>query len=71
MGSFYSFGELRLGQGRENSRSFLIDNPKLTSEIETLIRAAAIATPVLAASNGARPKAAVAADEDAEDEGEG
>ena len=27
LGAFYSYGELRLGQGRENARSFLIDNP--------------------------------------------
>ena len=43
MGAFYSFGELRLGQGRENARTFLIDNPELTQEIEGLIRTAAAA----------------------------
>ena len=25
-GSFYSFGDVRLGQGRENVKQFLIDN---------------------------------------------
>ncbi len=41
LGAFYSYGELRLGQGRENARSFLIDNPPLAQEIEGQIRAAA------------------------------
>ncbi|HWO73465.1 MAG TPA: recombinase RecA, partial [Dehalococcoidia bacterium] len=26
-GSFYSYGELRLGQGRENARAYLVENP--------------------------------------------
>ena len=37
-GSFFSFGDTRLGQGRENSREFLKTNPAVASEIETLIR---------------------------------
>src|SRR4051794_815803 len=45
MGSFYSYGELRLGQGRENSRNFLIDNPELAQEIEQKIRVAAASNP--------------------------
>src|SRR5215216_4738782 len=32
LGAFYSYGELRLGQGRENARSYLIDNPELCAE---------------------------------------
>jgi recombination protein RecA len=36
-GSFYSFGEIRLGQGRENSKNFLRENPELTEEIRGLI----------------------------------
>ncbi|HHX44439.1 MAG TPA: recombinase RecA [Chloroflexi bacterium] len=38
-GSFYSFGETRLGQGRENVKRFLEENPEITDEIETQIRA--------------------------------
>jgi recombination protein RecA len=53
LGSFFSYGEMRLGQGRENSRSFLIDNPDLASEIETQVRAAA-ATPVAKPANGVK-----------------
>ncbi len=40
-GAWYSYGDDRLGQGRENVRDFLIDNPELTSEIEAKIREAA------------------------------
>jgi len=37
-GSFYSFGETRLGQGRENSKEFLRQNPDFAAEIEALVR---------------------------------
>jgi len=38
-GSWYSYGDLRLGQGRENSRTFLKDNPDLAKEIDGKVRA--------------------------------
>ncbi|NQU31151.1 MAG: recombinase RecA [Anaerolineae bacterium] len=37
-GSFYSYGETRLGQGRENSKEFLRQNPDMGEEIETIVR---------------------------------
>ncbi len=37
-GSFFSFGETRLGQGRENVREYLKQNPAMSAEIEQLIR---------------------------------
>jgi len=37
-GSFFSFGETRLGQGRENAREFLKENPTVALEIEQQIR---------------------------------
>ncbi|MHB1355265.1 MAG: recombinase RecA [Anaerolineae bacterium] len=37
-GSFYSFTETRLGQGRENAKAFLRDNPEITAQIESVIR---------------------------------
>jgi len=37
-GAFYSFGEMRIGQGRENAKQFLRDNPDVAAEIETDIR---------------------------------
>ena len=39
-GAFYSYGEIRLGQGRENSRIFLKENPKIMKEIEKAVRSA-------------------------------
>ena len=37
-GSFYSFGVTRLGQGRENSKTFLRDNTEIATSIENMIR---------------------------------
>ena len=37
-GSFYSFGDIRLGQGRENSKNFLRENTEISDDIEGLIR---------------------------------
>jgi recombination protein RecA len=37
-GAWYSYGDLRLGQGRENSKQFLKDNPDLAEEIEVKLR---------------------------------
>ena len=37
-GAFYSYGETKLGQGRENAREFLSSNPALLAEIEGVIR---------------------------------
>jgi recombination protein RecA len=36
-GSFFSYGEQRLGQGRNNTKQFLAENPELTDELEKLI----------------------------------
>tara|TARA_Y100000590_G_scaffold110053_1_gene125456 strand:+ start:2982 stop:3974 length:993 start_codon:yes stop_codon:yes gene_type:complete len=37
-GSFYSFGDIRLGQGRENAKRFLKENNEIAEQIEDLIR---------------------------------
>src|SRR5437763_4673703 len=37
-GAFFSYGETRLGQGRENAREFLKRTPDMSAEIERLIR---------------------------------
>ena len=39
-GSYYSYGETRLGQGRENAKEFFRNNPELTLEIENKVREA-------------------------------
>jgi recombination protein RecA len=38
-GSFFSYGETRLGQGRNNTKEFLRDNPELAAELEKKIHA--------------------------------
>src|SRR5918912_79026 len=38
-GAFYSYGDQRLGQGRENVKEFLKGNPEIADEIEAQIRA--------------------------------
>jgi recombination protein RecA len=40
-GSFFSYGDVRLGQGRESAKQFLTQNPDLLKEIEEKIRASA------------------------------
>lgn len=39
-GSWYSYGDLRLGQGKENSKVFLTENPDIAEEIEAKLRPA-------------------------------
>jgi recombination protein RecA len=39
-GAFYSFGDQRLGQGRENVKEFLRGHPEIADEIEAQIRSA-------------------------------
>ena len=41
-GAFYSYGETRLGQGRENAKRFLNENPDMMTELEKAIRAQAL-----------------------------
>ncbi|MCG2786936.1 MAG: recombinase RecA [Anaerolineae bacterium] len=41
-GAFFSYGDIRLGQGRENSKEFLRQNPEVALEIETIIRQKAL-----------------------------
>lgn len=38
-GSWYAFGDTKLGQGRDNSRTFLEDNPEVADAIERQVRA--------------------------------
>jgi len=41
-GAFFSYGDIRLGQGRENAKQYLSQNPELAQEIERQIRASAV-----------------------------
>jgi recombination protein RecA len=38
-GSYYSYGDLRLGQGRENTKGYLKENPELIEELDNKLRA--------------------------------
>jgi len=44
-GSFFTYGDLKLGQGRENARDYLLQHADLASNIESEIRAMAISLP--------------------------
>jgi recombination protein RecA len=57
-GSFYSFGDVRLGQGRENSKEFVKRNPEISQDIERQIREKTVAAkvgPVLEVSDAEAP----------------
>ncbi len=45
-GAWFSYGETRLGQGRENVRELLRGNPELTAEITHKVRQAVLGEPV-------------------------
>ncbi|MGN0772917.1 MAG: recombinase RecA [Candidatus Ventricola sp.] len=38
-GAWFSYGDQRIGQGRENTRKYLKENPAIAAEIEALVRA--------------------------------
>ncbi|MCX7743514.1 MAG: recombinase RecA [Flavobacteriales bacterium] len=42
-GSWYSYGDSKLGQGRDAVRQLLLDNPELCEELENKIKAAVVA----------------------------
>jgi recombination protein RecA len=39
-GAWFSYGDVRLGQGRENAKQFLKESPDLANEIEVRVREA-------------------------------
>jgi len=39
-GSWYSYGDTKIGQGRDAVKQMLLDNPELSDELETLLREA-------------------------------
>jgi recombination protein RecA len=50
-GAFFSFGDTRLGQGRESAKGYLRENPALAQEIEEKIRASAGTTRMASSSD--------------------
>jgi len=43
-GAFFSYGDIRLGQGRDNAKQYLSQNPELAQEIEQQVKASAVTT---------------------------
>lgn len=41
-GAFYTYGEEKIGQGRENAKQFLRENPKMAKEIDKKVRELAL-----------------------------
>jgi recombination protein RecA len=39
-GSFFSYGNERIGQGRNNAKAYLVENPEVAREIEEKVYAA-------------------------------
>jgi recombination protein RecA len=52
MGAFFSYGDLRLGQGREAAKEYLRQNPELAREIEELIKSGVESATVEFSRNG-------------------
>ena len=42
-GAWFSYEDLRIGQGRENARTFLKENPEISDKIDKIIRTEAMA----------------------------
>jgi len=57
-GSWISYGETRLGQGRENAKQFLRENPDIMREIESKLRLALSLPAGAAAAAGSSPASA-------------
>ena len=55
-GAWFNYGDIRLGQGRENSKQFLRDNPELANELEAKLRVALSLPPMKAAEEAAAAK---------------
>jgi recombination protein RecA len=69
-GSFFSYGETRLGQGRNNSKLFLSENPEIASEIEgKIFTALGIERPGAPVAVAGRPEADGAEADGAEADG--
>ncbi|MFO7581188.1 recombinase RecA [Guyparkeria sp.] len=47
-GAWYSYGDTRIGQGKDNARQFLAENPEMAEEIEAQVREIMMPKPVAA-----------------------
>jgi len=63
-GSYYSFGQQRMGQGRENVKQFLVDNTEIALEVEARVREEAGLEPRVLRDTIGEPPAASDGDAD-------
>jgi recombination protein RecA len=68
-GAFFSFGDARLGQGRENAKEYIRNNPELMAEIENVVRQKALSGEValpldMGVEEGESPNAPIATEEE-------
>jgi recombination protein RecA len=63
-GSWFSYGDLRLGQGKENTKQFLAENPDIAAEIEAAVKAVLGVEGARSASSGGGEDAMVEATDD-------
>ena len=63
-GAWFSYNDMRIGQGRENVKKFLKDNPTVCSEIESKLRAEMAE----ALASNAMPVGVTSNDDDDDDE---
>jgi recombination protein RecA len=63
-GAWFSFNEVRLGQGRENSKQFFKDNPDLFEEVKRLVLAAKGITDPNAPADASDPAAGLSDDDE-------
>jgi len=59
-GAWYSYGDQRIGQGRDNARQFLEEHPEIADEIEAKLRAEMMPVP---AATGVEDEAPMMADD--------
>jgi len=59
-GAWYSYNGDRIGQGRDNVREFLVQNPSIAQDIEARIRAAVLGTEAPAEAEQPQPAEAPA-----------
>jgi recombination protein RecA len=66
-GTWFSYGDTRIGQGRENAKSFLAENPEIAATVEKAIRANAGLVSEAMLAEPAHDDAEDAVDEDGDD----
>jgi len=59
-GSWFKYGEVHLGQGKEKARQYLVENPAMTQELREKILASGTVPPVAVAESEAAEEAEIA-----------